>query len=70
LKGLIVNRFDSEGLQPTLSRGGVVVNVKGGMEGQAALLTDLIQEGVQIRSYAPIGSGIEQRLMEINREIV
>ena len=70
LKSLIANRFDSESLQPTLSRGGVVVNVKGGMEEQAALLTDLIQEGVQIRSYAPIGSGIEQRLMEINEEIV
>jgi len=66
LKELIQQKFDIRNLQPELRKGGVVVNVKGGMEEQAALLTDLIHEGVHIRSYAPIGSGIEQRLIEIN----
>ncbi len=48
------------------SKGGVVLMVAGGMAGQADLLTKLVKEGFRIRSYAPLGSGIEQRLIDIN----
>lgn len=54
-------------LMPRIAKGGVVVKIQGGMNAQAALLTHLVREGIEIRSYAQLGSGIEQRLMEINR---
>lgn len=47
-------------------KGGVVLMVDGGMAGQADLLTRLVQHGFRVRSYLPLGSGIEQRLMGLN----
>lgn len=69
LKQLIDEKYADRKLEPVLLKGGVVVNVHGGMAGQSELLTDLVRDGVQIRSYAPTGSGIEQRLIGINEEI-
>lgn len=66
LKDLIEEKFGDFDLNPVVMKGGLVVNVRGGMDGQAEVLTKLVAEGVRIRSYAPLGSGIEQRLMEIN----
>ena len=46
----------------------MIVNVHGGMQEQALILTELVHAGVKVRSYAPVGSGIEQRLIDINQE--
>ncbi|MGJ8655442.1 MAG: ABC transporter ATP-binding protein [Akkermansiaceae bacterium] len=67
LKKLLDEKLADKNLEAVIMKGGVVVTVQGGMDEQAALLTRLVGEGIQIRSFAPIGSGIEQRLMEINR---
>ncbi len=67
LKQCIDVKFAGQNLQPMMAKGGVVVRVSGGMDGQADLLKQLVSEGIEVRSYAPLGSGIEQRLMEINR---
>jgi ABC-2 type transport system ATP-binding protein len=67
LKKYLDEKHAAQNLEPTIMKGGVVVTVSGGMDEQAALLTQLVNEGIEIRSYAPLGSGIEQRLMEINR---
>ena len=66
LKKFLDENYAEMKLEPVISKGGVVVNVAGGMDEQAALLSLLVGEGIKIRSYAPLGSGIEQRLMEIN----
>lgn len=49
-----------------IMKGGVVVDITGGMDEQADFLSTLVARGFKIRSYASLGSGIEQRLMEIN----
>jgi ABC-2 type transport system ATP-binding protein len=67
LKKYLEEKHAAQNLEPTIMKGGVVVTVSGGMDEQAVLLTKLVSEGIEIRSYAPLGSGIEQRLMEINR---
>jgi ABC-2 type transport system ATP-binding protein len=67
LKQLLDQDFVEDDLQPVLMKGGIVVNVSGGMDKQAELLTRLVRAGIEIRSYAPLGSGIEQRLMEIDQ---
>ena len=66
LMALLDDKYGSQNLDARMMKGGVIVNVSGGMDGQAALLTQLVSDGVKIRSYGPVGSGIEQRLMEIN----
>ncbi|MFT6793452.1 MAG: ABC-2 type transport system ATP-binding protein [Rubritalea sp.] len=67
LKKYLDEKHAAQNLEPTIMKGGVVVTVSGGMDEQAALLTQLVSEGIEIRSYTTLGSGIEQRLMEINR---
>ena len=67
LKSLLDEKEMFQNLKPIITKGGVVVTISGGMAEQAALLTQLVSEGIEIRSYAPLGSGIEQRLMEINK---
>ncbi len=52
---------------PRKEKGGVVFSVSDSMEGQARLLTRLARKGFLIRTYMPTGSGIEQRLIEINQ---
>lgn len=54
------------GHDPYLSKGGVVFNVAGGGDGQAEFLKRLMQENFPVRSYSPLGSGIEKRLIDIN----
>ena len=49
-----------------IMKGGAVVDITGGMDEQADFLSTLVARGFKIRSYASLGSGIEQRLMEIN----
>lgn len=49
-----------------MMKGGVVVTTQGGMDGQAEFLSVLVRRGFKIRSYNSLGSGIEQRLMEIS----
>ena len=49
------------------SKGGVTLKVTGGTDGQAQLLTQLVKKDFQIRTYAPLGSGIEQRLFELHQ---
>lgn len=66
LKQFLDKKYGDQ-LKPAIMKGGVIVNIDGGMSAQAALLTHLVREGIEIRSYAPLGSGIEQRLMEINK---
>jgi ABC-2 type transport system ATP-binding protein len=66
LKKILDEKYDAT-LMPIIIKGGVVVSIHGGMSEQASLLSQLVSEGIEIRSYAPLGSGIEQRLMEINR---
>jgi ABC-2 type transport system ATP-binding protein len=66
LKQFLDENYGDE-LRPVIMKGGVVVNTQGGMSAQASLLTHLVKAGIEIRSYAPIGSGIEQRLMEIDK---
>ena len=70
LKLLIEEKFADKNLKPKLLKGGVVVNVHGGMQEQAFILTELVSSGVKVRSYTPVGSGIEQRLIDINQERV
>ncbi len=66
LKKFLDEKYGDE-LNPIVKKGGVIVNIRGGMSEQAALLTDLVREGIEVRSYAPLRSGIEQRLIEINK---
>jgi len=58
---------ESAGYSPMRAKGGVVLNVDRGMKGQGELLSKLTEEGFLIRTYMPTGSGIEQRLIEINQ---
>jgi len=66
LKRVLDEHYADMNLDATIMKGGVVVNVSGGMDEQSKLLTKLVGEGIEIRSYAPLGSGIEQRLIEID----
>jgi len=66
LKKFLDENYAEMNLSPRIMKGGVVVNVSGGMDDQSRLLTQLVSEGIEVRSYAPLGSGIEQRLIEID----
>ncbi len=57
----------SDAFAAKIAKGGVILKVAGSMKGQAELLTLLTLEGFHIRTYVPTGSGIEQRLIEINQ---
>jgi hypothetical protein len=67
LKKLLDEKHADLNLNPTIIKGGVVVTVSGGMSEQATLLAQLVNEGIEIRSYAPLVSGIEQRLLEVHK---
>jgi len=65
LKDLLDSQYPE--LKAMVSKGGVVINLGGGMNEHAAMLKKLVDEGVEIRYFAPLGSAIEKRLMEIDQ---
>ena len=67
--GKLVRFLENEPVDyaPQRAKGGVIFSVGGSMVGQGKILTKLTQNGFLVRTYMPTGSGIEQRLNEINQ---